>query len=395
MATGTIPVQGRSLLLALYGLFLLNGLLTAALLWAVHGPSGSGTMMDFGALWGAAVLALDGQAAAAYDLATLTEVQSEGIGRPYEREMAWRYPPMLQMVLAPLGTLPLLAAQAIWTVLTLAFYVWVVWRILPMPLGVAAALAPATVAMLILSGQVGFLTAALLGLVLLALARPAGSFGGLSLGVPLGLLAIKPTLGLAVPLVLLAQARWGAILWASATVVGAVALSALVLGAEAWIAFIDSIAGAVRDTARVSAFDLHATVSGVFQQAGVFGWPGLAAQVALSGAMAAALLVVAWRRSVAPLALAALTGYATAGITPRIMDYELTVLLIGGLFHARHLTESTRPAARWEVPALAIAMVLPHLDLLAGLPVNWLIAPMLFTALLCAERAAAAASRAG
>ncbi|MEO1317824.1 MAG: hypothetical protein AAFW01_14740, partial [Pseudomonadota bacterium] len=94
-----------------------NLAMSAAILWALHGPGGSGTLMDFSALWAAGRMAALGEASAAYDVAAITAVQSEALGRAYEREMAWLYPPFLQLGLVPFGLMPMLAAQALWTVL--------------------------------------------------------------------------------------------------------------------------------------------------------------------------------------------------------------------------------------------------------------------------------------
>jgi hypothetical protein len=147
---------------------------------------------DFAAFWAAGVMTLEGTPALAYDWAAHKAVEASGLGFEFSGWMAWHYPPHFLLFVTPFAAMPLWVGMAIWVGLTLAIYLRVCWRILPDPIAMAGALAAAPTAILLVNGQTGFLTAGLLGLLLLNLdRRPVRA------GVALGLLSIKPQLALA------------------------------------------------------------------------------------------------------------------------------------------------------------------------------------------------------
>ncbi|MEM6487851.1 MAG: glycosyltransferase family 87 protein, partial [Pseudomonadota bacterium] len=397
-----------------------NLMVAGAVLWAVYGPGGGATLMDFGALWAAGVLALQGDAAAAYDLAAVTAVQSEALGAPYAREMHWLYPPVLQLALTPLGALSLPVAQAVWTLATLALYLAVACALVPRPVALAAALAPTPAIMMLAGGQTGFLTAGLAGLALVALAR-GGTRREAWAGAAVALLAcIKPPLALALPLVLLWAGRWRALAWAAGTGMAALAATTAAFGPSIWPAFAGGVADAVANFGRAGTDDLFATLERALQTMGVAASTATVAQAALSlGAVAALLgarqlapggawgdgLTAPWQRVdgapwaggrvLGPAALA-LAGYAAAVVTPRVMEYDLLLLVPAALLHARHAA-ATGGVRAVETTALALALALPAVDFWIGLPLGWIVAPMLMAALILGERARAAdpGSRAG
>ncbi|MEM9761831.1 MAG: glycosyltransferase family 87 protein [Pseudomonadota bacterium] len=360
-----------------------NIVMTGVILWALHGPGGSGTMMDFGALWAAGRMAAMGNAAAAYDIAAITAVQSEGLGRAYEREMAWLYPPILQLGLTPFGMLPLLVAQALWTGLTLAAYLTTCWRILPDRGTMLAALAPTTVVLLMVNGQTGFIVAAFAGMAMLGFVRAVPAQGGPGLG----LLAIKPQVVVLLPLPFLLSGPSLALAVAAATVAVLAALATVAFGMGVWPAFLEGIGIGGRDLGRSDILSNQATLRAALVALGAsptLAWAG-------QGAMAlAALGLFIAHRALPREALAALALYAGAAATPRVMDYDLTILVIGGLFHARRIISGGSIAG--EQAVLAFVLLLPMADLLTGLPLNWLAAPMLIAALIAGERSRAGQS---
>ncbi|MEO0818834.1 MAG: glycosyltransferase family 87 protein [Pseudomonadota bacterium] len=361
-----------------------NVAIAAGVLWMVYRPGGPGTLMDFGAFWGAAHLALEGRAATAYDPAAMQAVQSEALGRPYERLMSWFYPPHLQMVLTPLGALPLLPAQAIWTLATAIGYGVVVWRILPRWEAVAAAFAPATAVLLLVNGQTGFLTAALLGLMLLALEN--GRRGWMA-GIALGLLSIKPQVALAAPLALLAAKRWGVLAVAAAVALGAAGLATVLLGWSAWEGFFAALGQSSRDLVSNDIWKIHASLHGFLRGLGAPGTAAIGVQALLSLAVLFALLGVWARGRGSADERAALLAFACVAASPRVMDYDLLILVVGGLFQVRAMLG--REARVWEAPLLALAVVLPMADFLTPLEVNWALGPVLFaSAYLAMPRAA-------
>lgn len=354
-----------------------NIVMTGVILWALHGPGGSGTMMDFGALWAAGRMAAMGDAASAYNIAAITAVQSEGLGRPYEREMAWLYPPILQLGLTPFGLLPLLAAQALWTGLTLAAYLTICWRILPDRGTMLAALAPTTAVLLAVNGQTGFIVAAFAGMAMLGFVRAVPAQGGLGLG----LLAIKPQVVLLLPLPFLLLGPRLALVVAGATVAVLAALATVAFGTGIWAAFLDGIGIGGRDLGRSDILSNQATLRAALAGMGAsptLAWVG-------QGALAlAALGLLLAHRALPREALAALALYAGTAATPRVMDYDLTILVIGGLFHARRIISGGSIGG--EQAVLAFVLLLPMADLLTGLPLNWLAAPLLIAALIAGER---------
>ncbi|MEO1724781.1 MAG: glycosyltransferase family 87 protein [Pseudomonadota bacterium] len=354
-----------------------NLAMSAAILWALHGPGGSGTLMDFSALWAAGRMAALGEASAAYDVAAITAVQSEALGRAYEREMAWLYPPFLQLGLVPFGLMPMLAAQALWTMLTLAAYLTVCWRVLPDWGAVLAGLAPATVVMLAVNGQTGFLLAAFAGLAMAGFVRGMRGQGGLHLG----LLAMKPQVALFLPLPFLMRGPWLALAVAAGTVTALVALATAVFGAGVWWGFLDGIGIGARDLERPDILSNQATVRAALLIAGA--GPDLAWVAQVSLALVALTILIRWRGLPAE-ALAALAIYAGIAATPRVMDYDLTILVIGGLFQARRIMAAGGPG--WEKAVMAVVLLLPLGDLLSGMPLNWMAAPVLMLTLLFGER---------
>jgi hypothetical protein len=130
----------------------------------------------------------------------------------------------------PLGWLGYLPAYLAWCGATLAAYLAAVagrdWRSLRLWL---VALGPTTL-LSIVSGQNGFLTAALMigGLKLLK-TRP------LAAGALLGALAFKPQFFVLVPVILLAGGRWRALLGMAVCVTGLSAASAAAFGPSIWI----------------------------------------------------------------------------------------------------------------------------------------------------------------
>ncbi|MEM8597693.1 MAG: glycosyltransferase family 87 protein [Pseudomonadota bacterium] len=394
--------EGR--ILAFLGLLAVGNLfIGGAILWLLYGPGGQATVVDFWTFWSAGRFAIEGDGATAYDKEAMQLMLSQLLGQPYERRMDWISPPVFQLVMAPFAMLPLWLAQALWVLGGAGFYLAVAFWILPRPVALAVALAPLTTMLLLVNGQTGFITAALVGLSLLAVAlQERGRPLGAAMGIPLGLLCIKPQLALALPLFLLIRGEWRAIFWAAGTVLACLGLATLVLGIAVWPAFLDGIAASVGDMANRDGLPLQATLRAALVSAGVsFGAAGIA-QLLLSltvlGLLTRALLPRGEARPT-PAMAGALVAYATVAANPRVMDYDLLILAIGALLHARHLVgaDGCRPAlAPWEGPAFLVAVLLPLLDFppSLALEVNFAIGPLLFASALGAERWRRAQSRA-
>ena len=179
---------------------------------------------DFVNVWTAGRHVLDGNPAAAYDVAIHKDAEVAALGHPFEGEYPWIYPPIFLFPATALALVPYLAAYAIWVVLTFAAYVAVVRGIIGSHVGIFLACAYPGILSNLVVGQNGFLTAALIGGALLVMPqRPLVS------GCLLGLLSFKPHLGILVPIVLIASGRW--------TVIGAATAVTAALAAASWLAF--------------------------------------------------------------------------------------------------------------------------------------------------------------
>ncbi len=179
----------------------------------------------------AAQLALSGHPAAVYDPVRLHAALTALFG--VNIHFHFFYPPSFLLVVLPFALLPYHASLAVWLLTTLAAYLWVIRRIAPHFLAVAAAVMFAGAIANFGYGQNGFLSTALLGggLVLLDGAPLAGGF-------LLGLLTYKPHLAVLVPVALLAGRRWRALAGMAATAAGLILASGLILGYGIWEVFL-------------------------------------------------------------------------------------------------------------------------------------------------------------
>ena len=191
---------------------------------------------DFVDVWAAGHLALDGNAASAYDWQLHKAAEVAAVGHDFDNYYGWHYPPTFFFIAAPLALFPYTVAAVAWLGATLAAYVAAIWRIMESRAGVLVALGSPAVLWNASAGQNGYFTAALMG-------------GGLGLmqrqpwlaGVCFGLLSYKPHLGPLIPIALIAGARWRTFVSAALVTVAIAALSYFVFGDESWQAFFDWI----------------------------------------------------------------------------------------------------------------------------------------------------------
>jgi len=278
---------------------------------------------DFFGTWSFARFAAIHPAVEVYDQPHLFAFQRE-LAPDLPEFFPYPYPPSFLLLLAPLGRLPFWAAYAVWILPALAAYLLVAARLAA---GMRAALVllalPAT-ALCIVYGQSGFLTAALLlGALSLLPVRPVAA------GVLLGLLTVKPQLGLLVPVALLAARAWAAIAAAAVTALALVLLSVALHGWDPWPTWL-------------TAMRLHADAAAMMQDkyirimatpAAALTWAGLgpvvarAAQAAISLAAAVAIWRI-FRRGVTPLGIAAL-AVGTFAATPYAFVYDTPLAMAG------------------------------------------------------------------
>ena len=302
---------------------------------------------DFVSFWSAARLALDGAPEAAYDPARHAAAQRHAIGRDELPYYAWLYPPVFLLVVLPLALLPYAWALAVWLAATLGAYLAVAARLVPDRLAIWLALAFPAAFVNLIHGQNGFLTAALLGGALhLMRARPAAS------GVLIGVLAVKPQLGLLLPFALAAGRQWRAFAAAALTVLALAGASLLVFGRATWQAFAAS-SGLGWDVALVEGAAGFTKLQSTFAAVRLVGgpvWLGAVAQAAVT-VTAAAVVVWLWRGRAAFELKAAALPIAALLATPFVLDYDLVLLAPAIAFFAAD--GARRGFLPWEISALA------------------------------------------
>ncbi len=197
---------------------------------------------DFIAFWGAARMALSGNPVGAYDLQALVKVQQGALPGLHEGPLGpWQYPPSFLMLVLPLGLMPYLWSYLVFIGASFAGLAAVMRRLfrqLDLPadalwlplLGFPAVMINA------FEGQNGFLTGALVCAALLLLPRrPAWA------GVAIGLLSIKPQLGLLLPLALACGGFWRTLLYALFTAAGLTVVSIALFGTDTLLAFFERL----------------------------------------------------------------------------------------------------------------------------------------------------------
>jgi hypothetical protein len=297
---------------------------------------------DFGAFSISGQLALEGKADQAYSAQRLFEAQKRAVGRA--EFMPWTYPPQFTVVAMGLALPPVGMAYVLFTGLTLALYILVLWRIAgPLLPGVVIAMLM-TFVLLIRTGQNGFLTGALIGWFLLAFDR-----GKASAGIPLGLMVIKPHLAAGSALLALLGKRIAALAIAAAVVIVSSLLATAILGVGIWAAFLN----AVRESTALlegGHYPLFRMTS-IYASVRSFGFDaGTAMGVHALGAVIAVLGIVGlWVRTTDSRLIMAGTMVGSLFISPYNYDYDLAIL---GLAIAYVLPDLLARARAWETVLL-------------------------------------------
>lgn len=307
---------------------------------------------DFANYWMAARLALEGRALDLFGpqevyFAHLTATFGEGYGWHN-----WSYPPHALPILWPLGLIGYEAAAVLFLVATGLLFLWALRAFAGrglLPLVAAGPFAAHTV----WTVQNGFLTAGLaLGALALRDRRPVAA------GLLLGLLTIKPQLGLLFPLLLVAERRWSMIASAAATALALAGLSAALFGMEAWRGYLAEVLPYQNHVMRALEgpfLAMNPSVYGMLRNWGVDPDRAMTLHLALAAPVAllaaASFFVVKDGRDRTIVLLV-----ATFLITPYAQSYDLG-LLAGAL-----ALLATRPASgRLRQGVLAAAMLLPLL----------------------------------
>jgi arabinofuranan 3-O-arabinosyltransferase len=335
---------------------------------------------DFVNVWAAGSLTLAGMPALAYDWTAHRAVEVMAIGRDFGSYYGWHYPPPFLAIAAALATLPYAAAMLAWLAVTLPAYLAAVRAIMGERLAIMLGCAFPGVIWNITAGQNGFLTAALIGGMLVNLDRApliAGAF--------LGLLTYKPQFGILFPVVLACDGRWRVIAAATATAAAMAAASLAAFGSESWRAFFEWMP----ITSAAVFADGRAGLNKLQSLFGVVRWLGgsmtaawIAQGLLIAGATAA--LVALSRRRIDREVKAAALAVAALLATPYLYIYDFPVLAIPLAFLLRlGLREGF---LRGELFAIALACALVLIFPFVAVPTGF--AAAVIVAALVGRRAA-------
>jgi hypothetical protein len=370
------PRKGVALsrILALLGLLLTVAfyarILAPAFADPHHRPIGS----DFDTFWAGASLALHGHAAGAWDLAAIRVAEAVGAQLQDGRFYVYLYPPTFLALSLPLAALPYLVALPAFLLSGWATLLAMLRRLLPPAWPFVALLAIPAAWLNAIIGQNGFFSA--LSFAAAAVWLDQRPMVG---GACLGMLACKPHLAVCVPFALAAARRWRALAVCAGVAFGLVALSWLVLGAEAWRAFLGG-GGIAR--AMLASNDIWPKMLSLYAAARLLGL-GQPAAFVLQGALALLAVFCAtlsgWRR---PGGAAEVAVIVAAGMlcSPYIWDYDQVCLAVPlAVLAGAAGSRGWRPGEKLTLAGVFLMPVLARgLNVAAGLPA----APLFLSGLL-------------
>jgi hypothetical protein len=286
-------------------------------------PLGRPLGTDFLAFYTGSQLALEDQAATAYDYPKFRDAQADIIATD-PPPLYWLYPPIFFLFILPLALFPYIIAWWGWIFFTGLGYTAIIKKIYPDKLTLTVTLAfPGTIQN-ILQGQNGFLSVSLIGGGLLLLpSRP------LSAGFLFGLMTFKPHLALLLPVALLAARQWVALCGFFAGSVGLIGISLIVFGFDIWLIYFKNIlfAAHMLQGGGAPLFKVPTT----FALAMLLGADLGAARVLQIVVSLAVLVTIFWLWSRPTIPFPAKAAGLAIGcllFTPYVYDYDLVILAI-------------------------------------------------------------------
>ena len=279
---------------------------------------------DFVNVWNGARLALAGEPTVLFDRGAYQASLAAVFG-PGFPDHNWSYPPHALLLFSAFGALPYLPALALWATLTGAAFLAGVAALAPAGRRqlccLLAAISPASVVD-VAFGQNGHLTGAL----------TLGAFAALDrrprlAGVLIGLLTVKPHLGLLLPLALIAIGAWRTIAWAALTTLALVALSVAVFGVEPWRLYLGVTTGVQSEILTQGVGGFVTMMPTVYQAAKALLGPAAAWPLqAVTTLVVVPLAVFAFRRTSDAAGRALVLTAGTLLALPYAFNYDMTAL---------------------------------------------------------------------
>jgi hypothetical protein len=217
---------------------------------AINWGTEDGLSRDFLCFWAASDLTLQGAAASAFDIEILGPAE-RSIGA---KLFTWSYPPIFQLMTLPLALLPPVASQVLWCLAGCSAFAFGLKRVLPERYALLAACSTSLFLTNVYLGQTGIWITAfyLLGTLSLAAAPQRLPWGAAAFG----LAAVKPHLGLLIPILLIVRREWQALAVATGALLIFVAASLLVFGPELWSLFFQ-MSGTTMELLNASQYKLY------------------------------------------------------------------------------------------------------------------------------------------
>lgn len=305
-----------------YAAILINAFLQHV--WIID-AAGHPIVNDYVVFWTVGHQALRGLAAATYNEHAEHAAELASIGHRFDVLLGWSYPPPFLFVVSALASLPYVAGFLFWGLSTLALQAGVVSAIAKRRAAFFVACAAPWVAIELILGQNGFLTAALIGLVLLHLEKRQ-----ILSGLLLGLLIYKPQFGVLFPLALAAGGYWRAFVWAAASAIAVNLAAGAAFGFDTFAAFLHALSNAAGSHLVRSDLGWNKLQS-IYGLLRYLGAPAVAAWIAqaLICVVGALCVILCWRSRNIPFALKAAQLAATVPfVTPYILYYDVPVLAV-------------------------------------------------------------------
>lgn len=274
----------------------------------------------------------------------------------------WSYPPHYLLFIWPLGFLGYKAAMMLFLAVTGTFFLWMIFQFAGRGNVMALVAAGPFLTHNLWVAQNGYMFAGLaLGVLAFREKRPVIA------GILLGILTIKPQLGILFPFLLLAERRWTVIAVASGTTAALVALSAAVFGLSTWQGYLTEVIPYQTFVMRElegTFLAMLASVYGMLRDWNV--GPDLAMTAhGLFAAVAFLLCLRAFFTVGDGRARAVILLVGTFLVTPYALTYDLG-MLAGALAVIPQLGTDRKPEDQKVQVLLALAMFLPVIMMTLG-----------------------------
>ena len=188
---------------------------------------------DFLNYWSGSRLLLSGRLSTLYDPAAYSAYLRHSWGEGFGA-LSFSYPPTLLPFISWLGLFPYGVALTLWSLLGSGLLIAAGWPYTKRPLILIALLLAPAVLVCLDDGQNGLIFGAAVVAALRWLDRKP-----VLAGVLMGLLTVKPQLGILIPIALVCAGRWKTFGAATATAILLLAVSFIVAGVEPWLLYID------------------------------------------------------------------------------------------------------------------------------------------------------------